>query len=316
MKHLPGETIARLLDGELGRIEAAEAIAHLRGCSRCRAVAEELRLGNAAFSAGRQTGDRPTPPGPECPSEAILLAYADGSLRSTEERGRLAAHLSTCERCSRRAGEASSSLRLLDEAARAGAGPLPAHLEEMVRDRFFPRDRFLGRVVARLKEILDGGGSWLGYTALPETGWGGNVQATFISPLVRESSGPDYLQTGAGAPCAMAPAEARGGEPRTAPRPAGRKKRRDAPERPKPPGLRELRFRAGTGGGVEASLTIVDGEGRPLAGATVEIEQKGRTVSASATDRNGRARFGGIARGRYRLRIRHGPGAYLELDLA
>lgn len=308
MKHLPGETIARLLDGELARIEAAEAIAHLRGCSRCRAAAEELRLGNAAFSAGRQTGGRPTPPGPDCPSEAILLAYADGSLRSPEERGRLAAHLSTCERCSRRAGEASSSLRLLDEAARAGAGPLPAHLEEMVRDRFFPRDRCIGRVVARLKEILEGGGSWLGYTALPATGWGGNVQATIISPLVRESSGPDYLQTDAGGPCAMAPADA--------PRPAGRKKRPAAPERPKPPGLRELRFRAGPGGGVEASLTIVDGEGRPLAGATVEIEQKGRPVSTSATDRNGRARFGGIARGRYRLRIRHGPGAYLELDLA
>lgn len=336
MKHLSGEEVSRLLDGELPRTEAKRAMAHLRVCPTCRLLAEDTQLAAGALLSCRMAADEPLADTQECPDEGIVLAYADGSIRDDEERSLLAAHIAACRRCSHLAGGASAFKRISEQIRRTRPEHIPPHVEERVRERYFSRPAFVGQIIARIRDLLGQTGHWVEFNIMPELG---DVMdypipmASARSLCIRQSEKAidrkcsGLMESGIEEYSARIPPI----EPHLE-RPSDRARRLAArfhehpsapivphPSQEEPTRLEglgvKMRFRAQVDGGIYGTVSVLGPSGNPQSGITVELQKAGKRISESRTDDKGVASFVGISRGRYRVLLRHGRGAYFEFQL-
>src|SRR5574340_1035266 len=119
----PG-TVMAVLDGEMGRRERKVAIRHLRGCARCRALADELA--SVSELAGEFT---------RCLDDELLATYVDfraGRLVREADAAKMAEarqHLNECRRCREEANPLTAARRMRGGLAECAEARLPGFLD-------------------------------------------------------------------------------------------------------------------------------------------------------------------------------------------
>ncbi|MEW6273294.1 MAG: zf-HC2 domain-containing protein [Thermodesulfobacteriota bacterium] len=144
-----GETLSRLLDGELSAADRAAVEGHLPGCSTCSGEIAALR---GAVDAGRRLAHarvlerRALERRDGCLPDGTLVALAHGTLPGpAAESAEL--HLAGCDPCLQAAADAIALQRTL---AAAAAAEVPEALTRRVASRWAPRRQQPASVVVRL----------------------------------------------------------------------------------------------------------------------------------------------------------------------